>query len=65
MTSPPNPSPARRGEKDHTPIPSQGRGAGGVRSLIIAPDSNLNLLPFQLLTQENGRLLIEDYSISY
>ncbi|MGL6139510.1 MAG: CHAT domain-containing protein, partial [Planktothrix sp.] len=75
----PNPSPARRGEKEHTPdpspakigefdlspIPSQGRGAGGVRSLIIAPDSNLNLLPFQLLTQENGRLLIEDYSISY
>ncbi len=61
----PNPSPARRGEKDVTPIPSQGRGAGGVRSLIIAPDSNLNLLPFQLLTQENGRLLIEDYSISY
>ncbi|CAD5950801.1 Kinesin light chain [Planktothrix rubescens] len=35
------------------------------RSFIIAPDSNLNLLPFQLLTQENGRLLIEDYSISY
>jgi len=61
----PDPSPARRGEKDVTPIPSQGRGAGGVRSLIIAPDSNLNLLPFQLLTQENGRLLIEDYSISY
>ena len=61
----PNPSPARRGEKDVTPIPSQGRGAGGVRSLIIAPDSNLNLLPFQLLAQENGRLLIEDYSISY
>lgn len=31
----------------------------------MAPDSTLNLLPFQLLTQENGRLLIEDYSISY
>ena len=46
------------------PFPRR-EGGLGVRSLIIAPDSNLNLLPFQLLAQENGRLLIEDYSISY
>jgi CHAT domain-containing protein len=33
--------------------------------LIISPDDQLNFLPFELLEDENGRRLIEDYTIAY
>nr|WP_256872034.1 CHAT domain-containing protein [Nostoc sp. TCL26-01] len=39
----------------------------GCRHLIIAPDSNLNLVPFQILPVDvaGSRLLMDEYTISY
>lgn len=34
-------------------------------SIFLAPDSQLNLIPFAALKDENGKYLIENYSIQY
>ena len=38
---------------------------GGVVRLIISPDGDLNLVPFDALVNESGRYLIERYAMSY
>jgi CHAT domain-containing protein len=38
---------------------------GKTTRLLIAPDSELNLLPFAALVDEQGRYLVERYSITY
>ncbi|HKS40126.1 MAG TPA: CHAT domain-containing tetratricopeptide repeat protein [Blastocatellia bacterium] len=38
---------------------------GNTRQLLVAPDGALNLIPFQVLLDENNRYLVENYSISY
>ncbi|HSE96657.1 MAG TPA: CHAT domain-containing protein, partial [Blastocatellia bacterium] len=38
---------------------------GGARTLLISPDGVLNLLPFGALVDEQGRYLIEQYSLTY
>jgi CHAT domain-containing protein/tetratricopeptide (TPR) repeat protein len=40
-------------------------GAAAPRRLLIAPDGQLNLIPFAALVDRRGRYLIERYSISY
>lgn len=35
------------------------------KTLFLSPDSTLNLVPFEALVEENGKFLIEDYSIDY
>ena len=44
--------------------PVRSMGAAG-RHLIISPDGELNLLPFESLLDEHGHYLIENYLISY
>src|SRR5205807_152484 len=39
--------------------------AGDVKQLLLSPDGPLNLAPLQALIDENGRYLVERYSISY
>src|SRR6266511_3470982 len=43
----------------------QGEMRGKIRRLLIAPDGSLNLIPFAALVDEQGRYLVERYSISY
>src|SRR6266511_719046 len=43
----------------------QGAMRGKIRRLLIAPDGSLNLIPFAALVDEQGRYLVERYSISY
>jgi len=38
---------------------------GSLTRLILSPDGQLNLMPFEALVDEKGRYLVEDYSISY
>ncbi|HBB30384.1 MAG TPA: kinesin, partial [Cyanobacteria bacterium UBA9273] len=38
---------------------------GNTRTLLISPDSELNLIPFAALVDENNHYLVENYSISY
>ncbi|MEQ8997942.1 MAG: tetratricopeptide repeat protein [Coleofasciculus sp. B1-GNL1-01] len=38
---------------------------GNNRHILIAPDGTLNLIPFEVLVDENNRYLIETYSFSY
>jgi CHAT domain-containing protein/tetratricopeptide (TPR) repeat protein len=38
---------------------------GGAAHLVISPDGNLNLVPFEALVDENGRYLVERYAMSY
>ena len=40
------------------------RLASGATQLILSPDGDLNLLPFQVLTEENGAFLLRKYLIS-
>lgn len=37
----------------------------GKKRLLISPDGELNLIPFEVLFQPSGRYLVEDYEISY
>lgn len=37
----------------------------GVKRIYISPDSNLNLIPFEVLQDRDGRYLIEQYSFDY
>jgi CHAT domain-containing protein len=38
---------------------------GNARRLLVSPDGNLNLLPFEALIDARGRYLVEGYAISY
>jgi CHAT domain-containing protein len=38
---------------------------GNARRLLVSPDGDLNLLPFEALIDARGRFLIEGYAISY
>jgi CHAT domain-containing protein len=38
---------------------------GGVRTIFVAPDGNLNLIPFEVLNTPDGRYLIDDYTFNY
>jgi CHAT domain-containing protein/lipopolysaccharide biosynthesis regulator YciM len=38
---------------------------GGARQVFISPDGLLNLIPFAALVDEDGRYLIENYTITY
>lgn len=38
---------------------------GGAKHLLISPDGELNLIPFQALVDEKGHYLIENYSFDY
>jgi CHAT domain-containing protein/Tfp pilus assembly protein PilF len=38
---------------------------GNSHELFLSPDSDLNLIPFGALVDENGRYLVENYSITY
>lgn len=38
---------------------------GNIRQIFIAPDGDLNLIPFAALRDERGRYLIQNYLISY
>ena len=41
------------------------RELGSIREVFIAPDGNLNLIPFEVLRQPGSRYLIEDYTFNY
>ena len=45
--------------------PLQHRHIGDVSQLLVSPDGALNLVPFEALVDEQGRYLIERFSISY
>ncbi|MCP4398360.1 MAG: CHAT domain-containing protein [bacterium] len=38
---------------------------GAVSEVFISPDGNLNLIPFEILVDADGRFLIETYSFNY
>ena len=38
---------------------------GNARRLLVSPDGNLNLVPFEALVDAQGRYLIERYAITY
>ena len=37
----------------------------GRKHILVSPDGNLNLMPFEVLTAPSGTYLIEDYLVSY
>jgi tetratricopeptide (TPR) repeat protein/CHAT domain-containing protein len=38
---------------------------GSTRQILLSPDGALNLIPFEALVDEQGKYLIENYSLSY
>ncbi len=38
---------------------------GNTRNLLLSPDSQLNVIPFAALVDENNRYLVENYAINY
>ena len=38
---------------------------GEVKTVFISPDGNLNLIPFEVLQQPDGKFLIEEYTFNY
>ena len=38
---------------------------GGATRLLVSPDGDLNLVPFEAMVDEHGRYLIERYKVSY
>ncbi|MGC1245797.1 MAG: CHAT domain-containing protein [Spirulinaceae cyanobacterium] len=38
---------------------------GNTRNILISPDSQLNLVPFEALVDENNQYLVENYSFTY
>jgi len=38
---------------------------GAVKDIFISPDGNLNLIPFEVLVDPNGRFLIEEFTFNY
>jgi len=38
---------------------------GNIRQLLLSPDSQLNLIPFAALVDENNHYLVENYQITY
>ena len=38
---------------------------GNTRKILISPDSNLNLIPFEALVDENNKYLVENYAFTY
>ena len=38
---------------------------GNKREIIISPDGELNLIPFEVLVRMDGKYLIENYIINY
>lgn len=38
---------------------------GDVKKIFTSPDSNLNLIPFEMLQEPDGKFLIEDYTFNY
>lgn len=49
-------------EKIMSPIRSL---LGATKHLLISPDGNLNLIPFEALVDEQNRFLLENYSFTY
>jgi tetratricopeptide (TPR) repeat protein/CHAT domain-containing protein len=41
------------------------KSLGPARDIFIAPDGNLNLIPFEILISPRGRYLIDDYQFNY
>lgn len=38
---------------------------GGCKDIFISPDAIMNLIPFEVLKNQNGKYLIEEYSFTY
>jgi len=38
---------------------------GGIKEVLVSPDGNLNLIPFEVLQGPDGRFLIEQYTFNY
>ena len=52
-------------EKVMRPALALAQAGAAPRRLLIAPDGQLNLIPFAALVDRRGRYLVESYSISY
>jgi CHAT domain-containing protein/Tfp pilus assembly protein PilF len=41
------------------------KAIGPAKHILVSPDGNLNLVPFEALADRNGRYLVEDFTFSY